>query len=76
MTLTDADIKAALDAGKPALNQAMLGLAAQSTTSPTGEAITWRKPSEVLEDLQKVESMRSARQGGGGLVVVGTEFER
>ena len=76
MTLTDAEIKAALDAGKPAFTQAMLGLAAQSTTSPTGEAITWRKPSEVLGELQKVESMREQRQGGGGIVVVGTEFER
>lgn len=76
MTLTDADIKAALDAGKPALNQAMLGLAAVSTTSPTQEGITWRKPSEVLEELQKVEAMRAQRQGGGVISVVGTEFDR
>lgn len=76
MTLTDADIKAALDAGKPALTQAMLGLAAQSTTSPTGEGITWRKPSEVFEELQRVEAMREARQSGGGITVVGTEFDR
>lgn len=75
MTLTDADIKAALDTGKPALSQAMAGLAVQSSTSTTGEAVTWRLPSEVLADLQRVESMRAQRQSGGGIVVVGTEFE-